>query len=153
MSVEDRLQAARELLGTWVQEELTFQPERVDVIIEKADLLAAIQAVIDVEWGYLITITGVDLGVEDGRLEVLYHFGSGAAVLTLRVRIPRGGTPDIPSVYHLIPSVSFYERELQEMFGIVVENTPNSDRLFLPEDWPDGVYPLRKDFSPEQAGL
>jgi ech hydrogenase subunit E len=32
-----------------------------------------------------------------------------------------------------------------EMFGVVVEGTPNTNRLFLPDDWPDGVYPLRKD--------
>ena len=32
-----------------------------------------------------------------------------------------------------------------EMFGVVVDGTPNPSRLFLPDDWPDGVYPLRKD--------
>ena len=36
-----------------------------------------------------------------------------------------------------------------EMFGVTVVDTPNPDRLFLPDEWPAGVYPLRKDFSIE----
>ncbi len=33
------------------------------------------------------------------------------------------------------------------MFGITVEGTPVTDKLLLPDDWPDGVYPLRKSFT------
>ena len=29
---------------------------------------------------------------------------------------------------------------------IEVEGTPDSSHLLLPDEWPDGVYPLRKDF-------
>jgi Ni,Fe-hydrogenase III component G len=36
------------------------------------------------------------------------------------------------------------------MLGITITGTPNPDRLFLPDDWPVGVHPLRKDFSMEQ---
>jgi Ni,Fe-hydrogenase III component G len=32
------------------------------------------------------------------------------------------------------------------MLGLTVTGTPDPSRLFLPDDWPDGVYPLRKDF-------
>ena len=32
------------------------------------------------------------------------------------------------------------------MFGIVVEGIPDGRRLNLPDDWPDGQYPLRKDW-------
>jgi Ni,Fe-hydrogenase III component G len=46
-----------------------------------------------------------------------------------------------------VPTATLYERELQEMFGFVIEETPVPDRLVLPDDWPAGVYPLRKSFS------
>ncbi|MBK8901102.1 MAG: nickel-dependent hydrogenase large subunit [Anaerolineaceae bacterium] len=32
------------------------------------------------------------------------------------------------------------------MFGITVTDTPHTEHLFLPDDWPAEVYPLRKDF-------
>jgi Ni,Fe-hydrogenase III component G len=38
-----------------------------------------------------------------------------------------------------------FERELAEMFGILVFGIPNSYALYLPDDWEQGVYPLRKD--------
>ena len=31
-------------------------------------------ALVDARWGYLAAITGLDLGVEAGQFEVLYHF-------------------------------------------------------------------------------
>jgi Ni,Fe-hydrogenase III component G len=34
------------------------------------------------------------------------------------------------------------------MFGITVTGLRNPERLYLPEDWPVEVYPLRKDFDP-----
>lgn len=149
MSTETCLQTATELLATWTQESAEPEPGRVDVVIAPEDLIAAASALMDARWGYLTAITGLDLGPEDGRLEVLYHFACGAAIVTFRVRVPREDAK-VPSLASVIPSVSFFERELMEMFGVVCEGTPNTDKLFLPEDWPDGVYPLRKDFSMEQ---
>ena len=35
------------------------------------------------------------------------------------------------------------------MFGITVINTPDSNRLFLPDDWPVGVFPMLKEFDPK----
>lgn len=113
--------------------------------IEAADLLPAIAALQRAKWGYLAAITGIDLGPDDGRIEVLYHFCQEAAVLGLKVHVGRK-TAVLPSVCTLIPSASFYERELSEMLGITISNTPDPSRLFLPDEWPEGVYPLRKDF-------
>lgn len=149
MNTEACLQTAASLLAGWVQETAEPEPGRTDVVIAPGDLVAATGALIGAHWGYLTAITGLDLGPDDGRLEILYHFACGAAIVTFRVRIPREGAV-VPSLAGVIPSISFYERELMEMFGVTVEGTPNTDKLFLPEDWPDGVYPLRKDFSMEQ---
>jgi len=149
MSTETCLQTAASLLAAWAQETAEPEPGRADVVIASGDLIAATGALIDAHWGYLTAITGLDLGPDDGRLEVLYHFACDAAIVTFRVRVPREGAA-VPSLVSVIPSVSFYERELMEMFGVTVEGTPNTDKLFLPEDWPNGVYPLRKDFSMEQ---
>jgi NADH:ubiquinone oxidoreductase subunit C len=122
--------------------------------------VAAVQALADARWGYLSAITGLDLPwprtpakadapqappIED-QLEVLYHFVSAAAVVTLRVRLGYSD-PRVPTICGPVPTATLYERELQEMFGITVEGTPVTDKLLLPDDWPDGVYPLRKSFT------
>jgi NADH:ubiquinone oxidoreductase subunit C len=150
MTKKTPLSWAIDLLAPWTKSTNEPEPNRLDVNIDSADLPAAVQAlVLEAHWGYLAAITGLDLGVEAGELEALYHFCSGPWVVTLRIRLPRSN-PAVPSLFSLIPSVTFYERELMEMFGVVVVGTPNTDRLFLPDDWPAGIYPLRKDFDPSQ---
>ena len=150
ISTEERLQQAESLLQAWATDPTRPEDNRLDVWIAPADLVAAVAAVHGAGWGYLSAITGLDDGLaaegqETGGLQALYHFCGGAAVATLRVRLPYD-LPAVPSVCGVIPSASYFERELAEMFGISVEGTPNPDRLYLPDDWPDGVYPLRKDF-------
>lgn len=142
------LQIAESILAPWAKEMTRPDVTRLDVIIEPQDIAPAATALHEANWGFLTAITGLDLGVEAGKLEVLYHFCEGAALVNLRVTLPRDN-PVIDSVCGAIPAASFFERELSEMFGVTVAGTPNSDKLFLPEDWPDGVYPLRKDFKPE----
>ena len=157
MTTNQRLTTAVSLLEPYTQ--ATNQPahNRLDVTIAVTDLVTAVQTLHQAKWGYLAAITGLDLGVDSGQLEVLYHFCAGAAVVTLRVKVePETASADlraiVPTICSIIPSASFFERELSEMLGITVTGTPNPDRLFLPDDWPDGVYPLRKDFQMEMVG-
>ena len=37
------------------------------------------------------------------------------------------------------------ERELFDMYGLKAVGLPDQRRLVLPDDWPDDLYPLRKD--------
>ena len=152
MKTEEALQKAQETLTFLeiVQGSYNPEPNRLDVNINPGDLQKATEALLQAHWGHLSAITGLDLGVEADALEALYHFCEGAAVTTLRVRLPRHGS-EITSVSKLIPAAGFFERELAEMFGITVTGMPDSSHLFLPEDWPDGVYPLLKDFDIQKA--
>lgn len=152
MDTELSIQKAEGLVQGWAQRAERPAPERLEVWLATEDLLAAVRAVVDDEWGYLAAITGLDLGVEEGQIEVLYHFCRGAAVLGLRVLTPREAAM-VPSVCPVIPSAGFYERELSEMLGVTVAGTPDPARLFLPDEWPAGVYPLRKDFKNGDQGL
>ncbi len=145
MNTEELLAAAGALLEPWTVEKTTPEEGRVDIVVEADHLIEAVTALVNAKWGYLSALTGLDLGPEAGRMEALYHFCHYAAVLTLRVRLGRE-TPVLPTVCGVIPSTSFFERELSEMFGITVEGTPNTDHLFLPDNWPTDTYPLRKDF-------
>jgi NADH:ubiquinone oxidoreductase subunit C len=95
---------------------------------------------------HLSTITGLDSGA---NWELLYHLHDGRAELTLRTAFPKaadGARPHIPTTTDIIPGAILYERELQDMFGFVVDGIPDPRRYVLPEDWPVDVYPLRKDY-------
>ncbi len=151
MTTETILQRAGEVLAPFSKGNTTPETNRLDVQIEGSDLPAATSVMLSNDLGYLSAITPTDLGKEVNKLELIYHFCEGAAITSLRIHLPREDQPDIPSISDQIPVASFFERELGEMLGVHVVGTPDSSRLFLPDDWPDGVYPLREDFTIEQA--
>lgn len=142
MDTQEALKSAETLLTGYT----STRPEekRLDVTLAPENLSAVVSNLVTTRWGYLIAITGLDQLTLD-QLELLYHFGAGAAVLTLRISLPRTPIPSVDSICPIIPYANVYERELGEMFGVEFRNSPNTDRLFLPDDWCSDVYPLRKD--------
>jgi membrane-bound hydrogenase subunit beta len=116
---------------------------RIQVVLPVADLKPTIKWLKE-EHGFYhcSTITGLDSGE---NLEVLYHVTDGGPEVSFRIAVPRNN-PHIPTVTEIIPGALLYERELQDMFGFVVDEIPDPRRYVLPEDWPLGVYPLRKDY-------
>jgi len=56
------------------------------------------------------------------------------------------GAPSYPSIAAQHPAANWFEREAMDFFGVVPVGHPNPTRVALHEDWPDGEWPLRKDF-------
>ena len=81
------------------------------------------------------------------RMEILYHFTLEDInlVLSFRVFLPKTALV-IASLTSVFTAAEWIEREIHEMFGIHFVGHPQLERLLLPEDWPEKVYPLRKDY-------
>jgi len=91
---------------------------------------------------HLSTMTGMDLGE---KIEVLPHFFGLGMEITIRVDVPKE-KPEIKSIVSIVPGAVFYEREIHDLLGVTFIGHPDLARLVLPEDWPEGEYPLRKDY-------
>ena len=150
MTTEELLTLAEAVVRSWdwATEVSRPRPNQLDVQVKLLNELVPIVVGLRVKrLGYLSAIVGLDLGAAANEMEVLYHFCPGEVVIALRVRIPRlDGW--VPSLSEVIPSADVFERELHEMFGINIVGLRNTERLYLPERWPEGVYPMRKDFDP-----
>jgi len=53
--------------------------------------------------------------------------------------------PKVDSISDVVPAANWAERELRDMVGIELAGHPYPKRLVLPDGWPEGVHPLRKD--------
>ncbi len=62
----------------------------------------------------------------------------------VRVEVP-ADTCAFKSVTPKVPAAVWSEREVQDMFGLRAEGIIDDRNLVLPDDWPQGTYPLRKD--------
>ncbi|HHR5902349.1 TPA: NADH-quinone oxidoreductase subunit C [Providencia alcalifaciens] len=54
-------------------------------------------------------------------------------------------TQEFPSVTPRVPAAVWGEREIRDMYGLRPVGLPDERRLVLPDDWPEDLYPLRKD--------
>jgi membrane-bound hydrogenase subunit beta len=94
----------------------------------------------------LCTITGLDNGE---TFEFLYHITQeDGLVLTLKVKTPRDNGV-LPSVIPIYNGALFYELELEGLLGVTVEGLPADRQYPLPDNWPKGEYPMRKDWKPK----
>ncbi|MBN1805509.1 MAG: NADH-quinone oxidoreductase subunit C [Sedimentisphaerales bacterium] len=97
----------------------------------------------DVKCRFVIA-TGID---SDNCFEVLYHFAydSLGVVVTVKSLIRDKENPSTESIATFMPAADWIEREMHDELGIEFKNHPDMRRLVLADDWPEGVYPLRKE--------
>ncbi len=88
--------------------------------------------------------TGID--TRDG-IEILYHFSHdpSGTYYNIKTIVPKDD-PKIKSLADFLPAANWIEREIHELLGVNFEGHPNLVPLLTAEDWPEGVYPLRRDY-------
>jgi membrane-bound hydrogenase subunit beta len=115
--------------------------------LDRELLKPAIKKLMDIRFPHFAVIAGNDLGDEIELLYILsvfYGTQFGEYMVTFGLRLPKSDLT-VPTITDLIPGALLSEREKQEFFGITVTGIPDGRRLFLPDDFPQGVYPWRKD--------
>lgn len=106
-----------------------------------------------VEWlyyqneGWLSVLFGNDERPLNGHFAVYYVLSMEGPVkcwVVVRALIAPE-RPEFPSVTPRVPAAVWGEREVRDMYGLTPVGIPDDRRLVLPDDWPDDLYPLRKD--------
>ncbi len=96
--------------------------------------------------GRLMSLFASDERETTGRF-LLHHVWSLPTLGTfLHVTAPVDpAAPLYPSIAAAHPVANWFEREVMDFFGLVPDGHPNPVRVALHDDWPDGIWPLRKD--------
>jgi Ni,Fe-hydrogenase III component G len=91
-----------------------------------------------------VIVTCIDA---DDYFEVLYHFSYDklGLVITVKAFVHDREKPVIESIAPFLPAAEWIEREIHDVFGVDFKNHPDMRRLILADDWPEGVYPERKE--------
>lgn len=81
------------------------------------------------------------------HMEILYHFTFEEINLVISVRVKLDKVdPEIDSISGICEGANWVEREIYELLGVNFRGHPDLRRLLLPDEWPEGVYPLKRDY-------
>ena len=144
MDADERVKTIQNLLGEQVIDLERPLGKRAYVRIAPENVTAAVKILFDECGGRLATVTGLD--TRDG-IEILYHFAFDAdgVVVTLKAMAPKP-LPEIDSVTAITPAAENIEREIHDLLGVKFRNHPRLERFILADDWPEGVYPMRREY-------
>ncbi len=104
-------------------------------------------AVAKLGFNILGTITGLDDGADLG---LIYHlFSLDGRGLSLKTRIAKD-KDKMKSIAAYFPGGTIYEREIVDLLGAEFDGLPPGLSYPLPDGWPKGQHPLRKDWNVSQ---
>lgn len=99
----------------------------------------------DLDARYVISI-GMDDRQRSNHFIVAHDFSFDRenVLASLMVQLP-ASQPRVDCISDVVPAANWAEREMRDLLGIESIGCPNPKRLILPDGWPEGVHPLRKD--------
>ncbi len=122
--------------------------ETIFVRIKREDFRRFIDFLFEIEkYPHFSIISSTDLGDE---IELIYHFTvgygkfNGEKVISVGVKLPKRDLK-IETITDRIPGAMISEREIHEMVGVEFIGLKDTRHFFLPENWPEGKYPWRRD--------
>jgi len=90
------------------------------------------------------------VGTDDGdRLGLLYVLSNSEYILLVLRESVTKENPVVTTLSDLYPNLMMHERELISLFGVVVEGLPPGISYPLADGWPEGNYPMRKEWNPD----
>jgi formate hydrogenlyase subunit 5 len=115
--------------------------------IEKKALRNVAEALVNELGARFMISVGTDERPITGKYAIVQLFSLDGEHLYVLVKSPVSeNDPSIESITSVIAGANWAEREFRDAIGVTPEGHPDPRRLLLADDWPEGMYPLRRDF-------
>lgn len=121
-----------------------IQLDQLVIFIDPKDNQTALQAMKDIGFESLSEMSAVDFIAQNGRFEIFYQMLSMKYKKRARIKCFLEQNDSIKSVENIYKSANWAEREMYDMFGIVVTEHSYLKRILMPDDW--SGYPLLKTY-------
>jgi Ni,Fe-hydrogenase III large subunit/Ni,Fe-hydrogenase III component G len=147
MVAHEKLKQLKEKFGPAIRRADLPSDGRLFVFIEPAVVKPVCQYLFrDLDARYVISI-GADDRPFSGSFLVAHNFAFDKEHLLCSVltTVP-AENPKLDSISDVVPAANWAEREFRDLVGIEPVGHRYPKRLVLPDGWPEGMHPLRKDF-------
>ena len=92
----------------------------------------------------IVDVTAVDWPGRAQRFDIVYHLLSPKENMRIRVKLEVDEATPVPSIIDVFPGANWFERELYDLYGVLITGHPDMRRLLT--DYGFEGHPLRKDF-------
>lgn len=147
MTINELIKKLKEKFGQAIISAEEKKPLKVYVKVKKEKIREAANYVFNELKARFQISAGTDTRNKDGNFLITHIFSFDKDKIFLLLHVPIDpADPNIDSVTPVIPAANWAEREFRDMIGVNPVGHTDPRRLVLADDWPEGVYPLRKDF-------
>lgn len=143
---EELVKELKEKFGAVIENASITRKTRIWIDVNSDKALEVMRFLKTKGYYHLSTITGFD---EGEKLGAIYHITDHKTLVNIKIRTSKTN-PVLKSVLEVYPVATSYERELEDLFGIKIEGLPEGRNYPLPEGFPKGVHPLRKEVKLEE---
>ncbi len=144
---EEILGELKEKLGSKIVDVFEKNARRIYIEVKPEDIPKATKVLFKGMGARFQIATGIDTPT---AIEILYHwaFDSLDCLVIVKTKLNRDN-PVIDSLSSICVATEWIEREMWELLGITFKGHPDMRHLLLLDDWPEGKYPLRRDYTRE----
>ncbi|MCP5517918.1 MAG: NADH-quinone oxidoreductase subunit C [Verrucomicrobiales bacterium] len=146
MVAREKLNLLKDRFGTAIQRADLPAEDRLFVFIDRASVREVCRHVFrQLDARYIISI-GADDRPHSGHFLVAHNFAFDRDHLlaSFLTQLP-ADDPKLDSITADVPAANWAEREFRDLVGIEPVGHAYPKRLVLPDGWPEGMHPLRKD--------
>jgi len=141
---EEILPEIKAALGAKIVDVFEKNARRIYIDVKPEDIPEATRVMFKQMGARFQIASGIDT---PSGIEILYHwaFDTLDCVVTIKTKLDRD-KPEIESLAGICVATEWIEREMWELLGITFKGHPDMRHLLLLDDWPEGKYPLRRDY-------
>ncbi|MGP8226002.1 MAG: NADH-quinone oxidoreductase subunit C, partial [Terracidiphilus sp.] len=122
------------------------RPDRLYFTVKREEIQPVTDYLFNTLHARLMMSIGTDKTPIDGNFEVSYMYSLDHQDLIILVKeLVPSTDPTVPSVTNIVPGANWHEREVYDLLGVKADGHPDPRRLVVSDDWPEDVFPLRKE--------
>jgi len=146
MTTAELIRTLRQDFGAAIQSVAEPVSDKVRVVVAPDSVVSVAKSLYRDHGARFVITAGLDSRKERDCFDVdhIFSLDKDKIFVILRTTAP-ADAPEVAAITPDVTAAAWAERELQDLLGVKTRGLPDSRRLVLPDDWPDGVYPLRKD--------